>query len=71
MKNTQKKLVNLTKKLTGSYFILILFSIKKQPSACMKLMHKMRNFLLNNLRYRDIKQIMIYKDCNRIKGSFE
>ena len=32
---------------------------------------KMRNFLLNYLRYRDSNQIMIYIDCNRIKGYFD
>ena len=27
--------------------------------------------LLNYLRYRDSNQILIYLDCNRIKGSFD
>ena len=31
----------------------------------------MRNFLLDYLRYRDSNQIMIFTDCNLIKGSFE
>ena len=31
----------------------------------------MRNFLLNYMRYQDSNQIMIYLDCNRIKGSFD
>ena len=30
----------------------------------------MRNFLLNYMRYRDSIQILIYIDCNRIKGAF-
>ena len=30
---------------------------------------KMRNFLLGYLRYRGSNQIIIYTDCNRIKGS--
>ena len=32
---------------------------------------RMRNFLLYYLYYRDSNQIMIYIDCNRIKGSFD
>ena len=32
---------------------------------------KMRNFLLNYLRYRYSDQITIYINCNRIKGSFD
>ena len=32
---------------------------------------KMHNFLLDCLRYWDNNQIMIYTDCNRIKGSFD
>ena len=32
---------------------------------------KMHNFLFTFLRYRDSNQIMIFKDCNRIKGSFD
>ena len=31
---------------------------------------KMRNFLLNYLRYRDSNSIIIHKDCNRIKMFF-
>ena len=31
----------------------------------------MRNFLLNYLRYRYSDQIIIYMNCNRIKGSFD
>ena len=31
----------------------------------------MRNILLNYLRYQGSIQIMIYIDCNRIKGSFD
>ena len=32
---------------------------------------KMRNFLLNYLRYRDSNQTMNYIDYNRIKGSLD
>ena len=31
----------------------------------------MRNFLLNHLPYSGSNQIMIYIDCNRIKGSLD
>ena len=32
---------------------------------------KMRNFFLDYLRARDSNKIMVYMDCNRIKGSFD
>ena len=32
---------------------------------------KMRNFFKNCLRYQGLNQIIIYTDCNRVKGSLD